>query len=79
MVSAKNKDERPAYQDRPASFWIESLAYTSMRQEAREVLVRMGSAAVPVLVEAQKNWNNRVREEAKKVLDHIQAGPLPPA
>jgi HEAT repeat protein len=63
--------EEPTCQGRPAGYWIAALVYDAMRQQATEVLCAAGTAAIPALVKALRDPNNRVREEAARVLKRI--------
>ncbi len=61
----------------PATYWVESLVYTSTRSTATEALRRLGKAAVPALDLEFEDGNNRVRAEAALVLEPIDAEAAP--
>jgi hypothetical protein len=73
-MATANDPTDPTFQGRPASYWIGSLVYTAMHPAAREALCRLGKEAVPALLKARHDSNNRVREEAAAVLGMIEGG-----
>jgi HEAT repeat protein len=66
-----NRGNDPTDERRSASYWIGSLIYDPMRQQAAENLCRIGKPAIPALVNALNDGNNRIREEAAAVLKEI--------
>jgi HEAT repeat protein len=73
-MATANDPAEPTYQGRPASYWIGCLVYTAMRPAAQEALCQLGKEAVPALLKARLDPNNRVREEAAAVLGMIEGG-----